>query len=204
MELGPISRTVPTVVTCRTGILLPGVDSQPRFSYVSAGSPIEQILPSPNGSSGGVAIRSEDDSPLDVDELCRRLVDGEVAGVLAPLDSANGGRATTADHLLADFVNHREKIRFDNVQMRFILRQIGLAEVSTHRGAPPTLYRRAEALWSLDLALCTDPAMMLTLGADRQRYVDRDFEERAFDRLPRALGRLHDLGIRSYPRLVIV
>ena len=46
--------------------------------------------------------------------------------------------------------------------------------------------------------------MMLTLGADRQRYVDRDFEERAFDRLPRALGRLHDLGIRSYPRLVIV
>ena len=46
--------------------------------------------------------------------------------------------------------------------------------------------------------------MLLSLGADRQRYVDAEYVERASDRLPRALARLHGLGVRSYPRLVIV
>lgn len=192
---------IPTVVSCRTGILLPHAGEQPRFSFVSVGSPVEQLL------SSSSTLRSQDGSPVDVGELCGRLVEGEVAGVLAPVEKSAAGELTTraaTSSLPADFVERRQGVRYDNVQMRFLLRQIGLAEVSSHRGAPAALYRRAQSLWSRDLSICTDPAMMLTLGADRQRYVDPDFEERAFDRLPRALGRLHDLGIRSYPRLVIV
>jgi hypothetical protein len=76
--------------------------------------------------------------------------------------------------------------------------------VSSHRGAHVQLYDEIAVLWSTELSLFTDPAMLLTLGADRQRYVDQHYTERATDRLPRALGRLHDLGVRSYPRLVIV
>lgn len=206
-DAAALAEPVSATVNCRTGIVLAGADEQPRFCYVSAGSPIEQVIPSTTGPAATApSIRSVDDRALDIAELSGRLVDGEVAAVLAPVDPADRAKLgdLASSSLPADFVERRQAIRFANVQMRFVLRQIGLAEVSSHRGAPPALYQRAHALWSVDLSLCTDPAMMLTLGADRQRYVDPVFEERAIDRLPRALGRLHDLGIRSYPRLVIV
>jgi hypothetical protein len=103
-----------------------------------------------------------------------------------------------------ELVERRAELRRANVLARFLLRQIGLEEVSSHRGAPARLYEDIAALWSAELSTFTDPAMLLPLGADRQRYVDVNYVERATDRLPRALGRLHDLGVRSYPRLVIV
>lgn len=195
-ETAALAEPVSTLVHCRTVITLAGADDTPRFAYVSAGSPIEQL------TGEGSTITDAGGTQLAVTDLVTRLLDGDVAGVLAP----KGPAASAKDSLVLPehFLERRQKIRNANVLARFLIRQIGLEEVSSHRGAPEALYTEIAKLWSLDLALCTDPAMLLTLGADRQRYVDQRYNQRATDRLPRALGRLHDLGVRSYPRLVIV
>lgn len=195
-ETAAAVESVDVEVPCRTAVVLPGVDDSPRFCFVSLASPIEQIV----GDNRPVVDRSG--STLAVAELAARLLDDEVAAVLAPHSPAQPAQLNTV--LPAALVERRQEIRRRNVLARFLLRQIGLEEVSSHRGAPAQLYQAITAEWSHDLSLCIDPAMMLTLGADRQRYVDADYNARATDRLPRALGRLHDLGVRSYPRLVIV
>lgn len=187
---------VGVAVSCRTAVLLPNAGDSPRFCFVSVASPIEQIV----GDDHLVVDRSG--STLAIAELAARLLDDEVAAVLAPHGPTP---MSTSDTVLPDALrSRRQDIRRRNVLARFLLRQIGLEEVSSHRGAPAQLYQAIVNQWDHDLSLCIDPAMMLTLGADRQRYVDADYNARATDRLPRALGRLHDLGIRSYPRLVIV
>ena len=184
-----------TIVACRSAIALAGVDPTPRFCFVSVASPIEQLLePEPHliDRAGGA---------LSVAEFAHRLVGGEVAAVLTSRRTVPASASVVLpDPLLV----RRAELRRANVLARFLLRQIGLEEVSSHRGAHVQLYDEIAALWSTELSLFTDPAMLLTLGADRQRYVDQHYTERATDRLPRALGRLHDLGVRSYPRLVIV
>lgn len=182
-------------VTCRTGIILDPVDAYPRFCFVSRGSPLEQVL----GDSSNVLDRAG--TPLNLDQLAERLLAGEVSVVVT---SGHDARPPRAVRLPGELIAARASIRRKNVRARFLLRQIGLEEVSSHRGAPVQLYDDIAALWCRDLALSNDPAMLLTLGADRQRYVDAMYTERATDRLPRALGRLHDLGVRSHPRLVIV
>lgn len=188
----PVSQPVP----CRSAISLPGAGGQPRFAYVSAGSPIEQLV----GDGSTIADRSG--SSLSVDALTERLLGGEVAGVLAPTEATGPVPGHVA--LSESFIERRQQIRQDNVLARFLLRQIGLEEVSSHIGAPASLYNQIASLWSIDLALCTDPGMLLTLGADRQRYVDEVYRKRAKARLPRAMGRLVDMGVSPYPRLVIV
>lgn len=188
---------VETVIPCRTGVLIGETSERPRFAYVSAGSPIEQIL----GSKSHIVDRAGNE--LGVNGLAERLLNDEVACVLAPPGAVAG--AGSLDVVLPhSLIERRSIIRHQNVLARFLLRQIGLEEVSSHRGAHAQLYSDLASMWSLDLAMCIDPAMLLTLGADRQRYVDANFTDRATDRLPRALGRLSDLGVRSYPRLVIV
>lgn len=190
---------VDVVVRCRSAITIDEPGDQPRFAYVSVASPIEQVL----GESANVVDRGGD--TLSVAELSSRLVEGEVAAVVAPARPVSPPSAHEVPVVLgSEHVERRNLVRQQHVLARFLIRQIGLEEVSSHRGAPSQLYSNLAALWSHDLALCIDPAMLLTLGADRQRYVDANFNDRATDRLPRALGRLHDLGVRSYPRLVIV
>lgn len=193
-----VSRTelVHQPVACRSAISLAGATNHPRFAYVSVGSPIEQLI----GGSSAIADRSG--TTLSVGQLTDRLLDGEVAGVLAPPTPTTP--TTNLAALPAPFIERRQQLRQENVLARFLLRQIGLEEVSTHVGAPAALYDQIAELWSLDLALCTDPAMLLTLGADRQRYVDADYKKRAKSRLPRAMGRLVDMGVSPYPRLVII
>jgi hypothetical protein len=184
-----------TLFACRSVIALEGVDATPRFCFVSVASPIEQLLE----AESHLFDRAGGD--LSVAELVHRLVEGEVAAVLTSRRSV----PKLADIVLPDaLLVRRAELRRANVLARFLLRQIGLEEVSSHRGAHVQLYDEIAELWSPELSLFTDPAMLLTLGADRQRYVDQHYTERATDRLPRALGRLHDLGVRSYPRLVIV
>lgn len=183
------------LVRCRTGLLLMPTDAAPRFSYVSVASPIEQVI------DLGAELVDASGRTLELNELEGRLLDGEVATVVT------SGQHTPRDTVRAlsdELIARRAALRRSNVLARFLLRQIGLEEVSSHRGAPAQLYTNISTLWSPELSLCIDPAMMLTLGADRQRYVDSNYTERAKDRLPRALGRLHDLAVRSYPRLVIV
>ncbi len=191
---------VDTAVACRSGVVV-GAESgsNSRVAYLSAGSPIEKVL----GTGNEVLDRSG--AALSITELAHRLTSGEVAALVAT-GSPSGKRpeALGADALPSSFREYRQGIRRANVQARFLLRQIGLEEVSSHRGAPSDLYHAVAGMWFKDLALCTDPAMLLALGADRQRYVDELYEARASDRLPRALVRLHGLGVRSYPRLVIV
>lgn len=186
-------------VACSSGIVLPGAGPDPRFCFVSAGSPLEQLV---GGQRAEVIDRGG--APITIDALASRLLDGEVAAVLAPRGALDATPSASRVTLPVALLDRRQRIRQANVAMRFLLRQIGLEEVSSHRGADALLYLHAAQRWSLDLAMCTDVAMMLTLGADRQRYVDPEYNERATDRLPRALARLQDLGVRSYPRLVIV
>ncbi len=191
---------VDDVVPCRSAIVLPGaLDGTPRFCFVSVGSPLEAVL----GLGSGVQVRDRAGSLLGLGDLTERLLGNEVAVVLAPTSPKEHSPREPVD-LPTALLERRQHIRQDNVAMRFLLRQIGLDEVTSHRGAAGLLFERAADRWSLDLALCNDPAMLLCLGADRQRYVDAHFTERATDRLPRALGRLHDLGVRAYPRLVVV
>lgn len=182
-------------IVCRTGIALGPLTASPRFCFVSVASPVEQLL----GEETSILDRSG--AGIAVAELAGRLLAGEVAAVVT---SGRHQRAAGGVSLPTDFVQRRAELRRANVLVRFLLRQIGLEEVSMHRGAPARLYEDVAALWSTELSTFTDPAMLLPLGADRQRYVDVNYTERATDRLPRALGRLHDLGVRSYPRLVIV
>ncbi len=195
-ETAAVTEPVGTTVRCRSALALPGVDAEPRFCFVSVGSPIESVLPT------GVHVQDRSGEVIAVSELADRLLAGEVACVLAPRRAL--APASSGPVMPDALIRRRREIRSSNVLARFLLRQIGLEEVSSHRGAPAQLYRSIKEVWSHDLSLCTDIAMMLTLGADRQRHVDLHFTERATDRLPRALGRLHDLGVRSYPRLVIV
>ena len=198
-EQASLVEQVTTQVPCRSAITIGDVDDAPRFSFVSVASPLEQVL------GDRSEVRDRQGALIAVVELADRLLAGEVAAVIASPGPVDPSLDLIGDVLLPQaLVSRREEVRHDNVLARFLIRQIGLEEVSSHRGAPAQLYADLAALWSLDLALCTDPAMLLTLGADRQRYVDESFNERATDRLPRALGRLHDLGVRSYPRLVIV
>ena len=178
-------------VPCRSAIIIGDVGPTPRFAYLSAGSPVESVLGS------GVELRTRAGGQLAISDLITRLGKGEVATVLAPADLDPASSLSTDFELPADFVARRQEIRHDQIQVRFLLRQIGLEEVSTHRGAPADLYHAASSVWSRDLALCVDPAMLLSLGADRQRYVDEHYYDRAAKRLPSALGRLQDLGVRS-------
>ncbi len=187
-------------VPCNAGLMVGDVGEQPRFAYVSFASPIEVLL----SCNASVHMHDRRGGDLTLSALQERLLAAEVAAVLAPRKPIRTGAIESDVALSDEFTSRRQALRCDNVLIRFLLRQIGLAEVASHRGAPATLYSKAAALWSRDLALCTDPAMLLSLGADRQRYVDAEFNARAIDRLPRALGRLHALGVRSYPRLVIV
>lgn len=182
------------VVTCRSGIGLGPIGATPRLCFVSVASPIENVL------GAGATIIDRDGTELSVAEVDHRLLEGEVAAVIT--DSTDA-RTSSDQKLSTGFIERRAELRRDNVLARFLLRQIGLEEVSAHRGAHAQLYRDLSELWSLDLSLIIDPGMMLTLGADRQRYVDANYNDRATDRLPRALGRLYDLGVRSYPRMVI-
>ncbi|MFT7476491.1 MAG: hypothetical protein ACI81L_003446 [Verrucomicrobiales bacterium] len=195
-ETAALVEPVSENVACRSTIVLGTPGDQPRFCFVSVGSPIETLL------HDDTQLLDRTWAHIGLGEIAKRLIDGEVAAVLAPPGPQHVARS--APELPQEFLERRQVIRQDNVLARFLLRQIGLEEVSSHRGAPARLYDDLRALWSLDLSLCIDPAMLLTLGADRQRYVDEHYNERATDRLPRALGRLHDLGVRSYPRLVIV
>ena len=167
---------------------------------MSAASPLELLL------GEQTTAHDRTGAALSITEVADRLMAGEVAGVLGPRGpvSIDNDRAGVAVPLPAALLEHRQRVRRDNVLARFLLRQIGLEEVSSHHGAPTDLYHAVADVWSRDLTLCTDPAMLLTLGADRQRYIDDLYEERASERLPRALARLHGLGVRSYPRLVIV
>ena len=188
-------------IPCNTGVTVGEVGASPRFAYLSFASPLEVLF----AVGPTVTVSDRDGVSMSSTALETRLLGGEVAAVLAPAAPIPTADGTAESITLSDELRaRRQEIRANNVQVRFLLRQIGLAEVSSHRGAPAALYTKAAAIWSRDLALCTDPAMLLTLGADRQRYVDADFNARAIDRLPRALGRLHALGVRSYPRLVIV
>jgi hypothetical protein len=182
-------------IVCRTGIALGASTPPPRFCFVSVASPVEQLL----GEETSILDRTG--AEIAVAELASRLLAGEVAAVVT---SGRHQRAATDVPLPTEFVERRAELRRANVLARFLLRQIGLEEVSSHRGAPARLYEDIAALWSTELSTFTDPAMLLPLGADRQRYVDVNYTERATDRLPRALGRLHDLGVQSYPRLVII
>ena len=187
-------------VTCRSVVVVPSGDGEhSRVAYLGVGSPVEQVL------GAGTQLRDRSGSALSVTELAYRLMDGEVAALLGPGHPSDARIETlSVDALPAALQAQRQVIRKANVYARFLLRQIGLEEVSSHRGAPADLYHEVARTWSRDLALCTDPAMLMSLGADRQRYVDAHYVERASDRLPRALVRLHGLGVRSYPRLVIV
>lgn len=187
------------LVSCRSGLSLGELGPTPRFAYLSAGSPIESLL------GPGVELRDRRGGQLAIADLVHRLLGGEVAALLASSNAADHApRSATSTELPEAFLERRQQIRSDNVQVRFLIRQIGLEEVATHRGAPADLYHAVSQLWSRDLALAIDPAMLLSLGADRQRYVDEHYVDRANQRLPRALGRLLDLGVRSYPRLVIL
>ena len=185
-------------VVCRSALMLPGTTPDARFCFVSVGSPLEQLI------SDGTKIYDHNGGALSVAELADRLLDDEVAAVLAPRGPVSSAASGIVPILPQALHTRRQRIRRDNVLARFLLRQIGLEEVSSHRGAAPDLYERISDLWSHDLALCTDPAMLLTLGSDRQRHVDVRYKERAKERLPRAVHRLSDQGVRSYPRLVII
>ena len=150
-------------------------------------------------------MRDRSGIALSVAELANRLVGGEVAALVtsgAPAPDATYERSV--DAIPSSLRERQQGIRRANVRVRFLLRQLGLEEVASHNGAPTDLYHAVANEWTQDLALCTDPAMLLSLGADRQRYVDDLYVERATDRLPRALLRLQGLGVRSYPRMVIV
>lgn len=199
-DTGASEAWVEEAIACRSAVVI-GSEVGPanRVAYLSVGSPIEQVL------GAGTQLRDRLGSALSVTEVSHRLMEGEVAALLAPENAAGHHPEPLAnDAIPTSFREQRQRIRADNVRVRFLLRQIGLEEVSSHRGAPTDLYHAVVDVWSRDLTLCTDPAMLLTLGADRQRYVDDLYEERASERLPRALARLHGLGVRSYPRLVIV
>lgn len=190
----PSVEPLPQIVTCRSGVALGSMDATPRFCFVSVASPVERVL------DDDATIIDRSGAELSVAELSHRLVQGEVAAVVTNRRSAQD---PGDPQLPTAFLERRAELRRANVLARFLLRQIGLEEVSAHRGAHAQLYDDLALLWSVELSLLIDPAMMLTLGADRQRYVDANYTDRATDRLPRALGRLHDLGVRSYPRLVI-
>ncbi len=185
-------------VRCRSAITLSNVGSNPRFAYLFFASPLELVT----GEASEILDRS--DTTLAFVELTQRLLDGEVAALAAPAGPLPQSFADVGLALPTALVERRQLLRRQNVQARFLLRQIGLEEVSSHRGAHRQLYTDLAALWSHDLSLCTDPAMMLTLGADRQRYVDRTYKNRAAERLPRVVSRFDEMGIRSYPRLVII
>lgn len=198
-DIGAGDAWVDNPVTCRSALVLGDPGESGRVAYLSVGSPIEALL----GPGARVVDRSG--VALSIADLAQRLVKGEVSALCAPAAPAvDVITPLSVDHLPALFRERRQELRRDNVQVRFLLRQIGLEEVSSPRGAPADLYHAAANVWSPGLALCNDPAMLLSLGADRQRYVDAEYVERASDRLPRALVRLHGLGVRSYPRLVIV
>lgn len=199
-ESGAKTRPVPEAIGCTSALVLPGASGVPRFCFVSAASPLELLL------GEQTTAHDRTGAALSITEVADRLMAGEVAGVLGPRGpvSIDNDRAGVAVPLPAALLEHRQRVRQDNVLARFLLRQIGLEEVSVHRGAASNLYDSLAKLWSRELSICIDPAMLLTLGADRQRHVDDEYKSRARERLPRALGRLHGLGVQSYPRLVII
>lgn len=199
-DTGAQVRAVPEPVSCTSVLVLPGAVAEPRFCFVSAASPLEMLL------DEHTTVHDSTSAAISVTELASRLLDGAVAGVLGPRGPVvlDHGKRRADVVLPAALITHRQRVRRDNVLARFLLRQIGLEEVSVHRGAASNLYDSLADVWSRELSLCIDPAMLLTLGADRQRHVDADYQQRARERLPRALARIHSLGVRSYPRLVII
>ena len=198
-EAASVTAKISDPIVCNTSIVLPGTATHPRFCFVGATSPLERLLIS------GVEVYDRAGPLLSTTELIDRLMNDEVASVLAPSGAATQMPESEFGLALpASLLERRQTFLRRLVRCRFILRQIGLEEVSSHRGAAGALYESISSLWSRELAISVDVAMMLTLGSDRQRHVDAEYEERARLHLPRALGRLADVGVRSYPRLVVV
>jgi hypothetical protein len=158
---------------CRTSIVVGDRPGVARFGFVSLGSTIESLL-GPDAAVMDVA----GSGGLSIEALTRRLRDGEVASVIT---TAERGGPTPA--LPEEFVTGRSSLRSRLSELRFLLRQAGLDEVAADRGAGDVLVERIRDRWTPEAAIILDVGMLLSLGADRQRYVDDRYEQRA-DRPP--------------------
>ena len=87
-DTGASDAWVDEAVTCRSAVVVGAeVGLASRVAYLSVGSPIEQVL------GAGTQVRDRSGAALSVTEVSHRLMDGEVAALLAPANAGATRRA---------------------------------------------------------------------------------------------------------------
>lgn len=160
-----------------------------RFAFFSLLSPIERLLTTDLSDAGS--------GPLTHDELGGRLVDGETVLLLTGTTPPEPAPVPPAIH--AARVDARRRA----ADVRHGLITLGLQEIASPRGADVETIDAVADLWDLRMSLAIDVATELSLGADRQRYVDPDYTARAHHRLPGLQQRLEQAGVWSNPILTL-
>ena len=80
---------------------------------------------------------------------------------------------------------------------------VALEELANPTGVSQHSVDTLAAAWNPAVALTLDVANEITLGADRQRYVDIDYGKRFQQRAASLIARLAEHGIWSHPLLTL-
>lgn len=101
------------------------------------------------------------------------------------------------------FLALQQKSRQAVHNARHGLGAVALEELSNSSGATQRSIDALAEIWTDASSLLLDVATEITLGADRQRYVDREYSARFKQRAPGLAERLSQHGIWSNPMLTL-
>lgn len=158
-----------------------------RFAYIS--------LSSDNFVDLNRATAVDTDGPVDGYEV---LMSGDIAVVVWRGEIAQPTRVVDAEFRMQQQLARQEVLRAQQG-----LGAVALEELSNPLGAPQRSIDALAAIWAYSASLVVDVAVEISLGADRQRYVDREFKERFKQRAPGLVARLSQHGVWSNPLLTL-
>lgn len=157
-----------------------------RFAYVSLASSMHVDLQN-TVSFEGTTINGYD-----------ALIDGFVLAIVWRGERLPRGAAPPES-----FASARQNARRAVLTARHGINAVALEELANPTGVSQHSVDRLAAAWNPAAALTLDVANEITLGADRQRYVDLDYGKRFQQRAASLIARLAEHGIWSHPLLTL-
>lgn len=166
-----------------------------RFAFVSLGTQLELFT---GDSLEALDVSASRSKPLDHADMLDRLVRGHVGVVCAGHEPMTG-----AGELPTEYLEQRDQLRLREVTARQGIQQIGLDQLTSVKGATAELLDMVADLWDTDLAIQIDVAITLTAGADRQRYLDQNYQSLLAISRRSALRALANRSVQSNPLLAL-
>ncbi len=172
---------------CDTAVIADHGSGSWRFAFVSTASSVGIDLSS--------AISLVDDRRVDGYE---RLLDGSIIVLIW-----RGEPPPSPASLSDTFCDAQQAARRSALTARLGIGSVALEEMASSTGVSQTSVEALAATWSIAASLTLDVATEISLGADRQRYVDMHYGPRFSQRAAALSARLAKHGICSNPILTL-